>query len=118
MISASMNAAAADAQAGSVNCSGQNPQVIWHSTDGFMLRLDSMNVPVFFCDPGINWSVPGTTYNTTAEQCKGLISAFLARKLAGRSLSSAYFDGDSVPTSCSGWASSQKANIRYFEWTD
>lgn len=106
------------ANAGTVVCGGQIKQVNFHSLNGFMLQLDSMNLPVFFCDPSSTWSVAGTTYTTTAEQCRALVSTFLAAKLAGKSLAVVYFDGDATPASCSTWSPWQRANIRYFGWAD
>jgi hypothetical protein len=111
---------ATTSSAGELYCTGAITQVAFHSGagNGFMLQLSTMNVPVFFCDPSATWSVPGTGYNTPPDQCKALISAFLAGKLAGRTLSALIFDGAAVPTTCDAWPSWTKANIRYFSWAD
>lgn len=109
---------AATAEAGTVTCAGQILQVNFHAGLGFLLQLDSMNAPVLFCDPSATWTVPGTSFTTSPEQCKAIIATFLAAKLAGRTFSVVYFDGDSTPASCSTWASWQRANIRYYNWAD
>ena len=104
--------------AATVVCSGQVTQITWHANSGVLLQLDSMNTAVFICDPSATWTVTGTTYTTTADQCKSLLSLFLAAKLAGRALLNVYFDGDSVPTSCTTWTAWSRANLRNFLWAD
>ena len=106
------------APAATVVCSGQVTQIAWHANTGVLLQLDSMNTSVVICDPSATWTVTGTTLVTTADQCKMLLSMFLAAKLAGRPLVSVYFDGDSVPTSCTTWTNWSRANLRYFAWAD
>lgn len=104
--------------AGTVTCTGKITQVNYHSPDGFMIQLDSMNAPVFFCHPNSTFTVPGTTYSTSAETCRVMVGIFMAAKLADRTLSVMYFDGDATPTSCNSWSTWQSANIRYFNWAD
>lgn len=106
------------AHAGTVTCAGKITQVSYHAPDGFMIQLDSMNAPVFFCKPNATWTVPGTSYTTSAESCRMLVGLFTAGKLADRTLSVIYFDGDSMPASCGAWTSWQSANVRYFNWAD
>jgi hypothetical protein len=104
--------------AGTVTCAGKITQVNYHAPDGFMIQLDSMNAPVFFCKPNGTFTVPGTTYTTSAETCRVLVGLFTAAKLTDRTLTVMYFDGDSTPASCSTWGNWQSANIRYFLWAD
>jgi hypothetical protein len=106
------------ASAGELTCAGKITQVIYHAPDAFMIQLDSMNNPVFFCKPNSTSAVPGTTYTTSAETCRALIALFTAGKLAERRLTVMYFDGDDVPASCNGWAQWKWANVRYFHWND
>lgn len=105
------------ALAASLICSGKVLQVAYHSPDRFMLQLDSMNNAVFFCSTNTTWTVTGTTYTTGAETCRSMAGAFLAGKLADRTLTVVY-DGDAVPGSCVSWGAWQPANIRYFAWID
>lgn len=105
-------------QAATLTCAGKIKQVNYHSPDSFMLQLDSMDAPVFFCKPNATWTVTGTTYSTTAESCRTLIGIFLTAKAQDKALAVIYFDGDEVPTSCSAWGSWKSANVRYFAWAD
>jgi|SRR5712671_1591607 len=106
------------ASAGTITCAGQIVQVNYHANNGMMLQLDSMNTPVFFCDPGRLWTVSGTGYQTTSDECKALVGVFLAAKLAGKTLAVVYFDGDATPASCLQFTSWSAANIRYFAFAD
>lgn len=106
------------ASAGQLTCAGRIQQINMHASDTFMLQLDSMNAPVFFCRTNQLWTVPGTGYQTSPETCKTLIAMFTAAKLADRPIGVIYFDGDAVPTACNAWGNWQSANIRYFTWGD
>lgn len=106
------------AQAATLTCAGKVSQVILHANDSFMLQLDSMNAPVFFCKPNAAWSVAGTGYTTSAETCRALIAVFLAAKAQDKAFSLVYFDGEEVPAACNSWAQWRSANIRYFLWAD
>jgi hypothetical protein len=110
--------AAATTNAATLTCSGRISQLNYHSPDRFMLQLDSMNAPVFFCNPSTVWSVAGTGYTTSPESCRTMVGLFQSGKLSDRTLAVVYFDGDEVPASCNGWSSWQNANIRYFAWAD
>lgn len=100
--------------AATVICSGTVEELAYHSPNSFMVRLSSMNKPVFFCNPDSEFTVSGTTYVTGPESCKALYSTFLSAKMAQKTISSMYFDGDQVPASCSEWGNWKRANIRYF----
>ena len=108
------------AHAGEIRCSGRVTQVNLHTNDAFMIQLDSMNYPVYFCNAKANatWTVPGTPHTTSAETCRALIAIVLTAKAQDKALRSMYFDGDQVPTSCNTWAPWSSANIRYFEWAE
>lgn len=110
--------AGASASAAELICSGTIEQVHLHAPDRMMIKLSGMNTPVFFCNPSSLWSISGTSYTTSAETCRMLVGLFMAGKLAGRSISAMYFDGDDVPASCTSWAGWKYANIRYFAWAD
>lgn len=102
--------------AGTVVCGGTVVQLAYHANNSFMLRLSSMNAPVFFCNPDSNWTVTGAGgYATGPQTCKTLYATFLAAKLTGKSFGAVYFDGDSVPAACNAWGPWLSANIRYLE---
>lgn len=106
------------AQAGSLTCSGRVTQVNMHANDTFMLKLDSMDYPVYFCRTNGTFSVSGTQFTTSAETCRTLIALFLTAKVTEKRLSVIYFDGDEVPTACNAFGPWKNVNIRYFEWAD
>lgn len=106
------------AAAAELTCSGQIVQLNYHSPDGLMIRLSSMNAEVFFCHPNATFSVSGTSYTTSAETCRALIALFMAGKLAEKSIGVMYFDGNQVPAACSSWSSWSSANIRFFRWQE
>ncbi len=106
------------AWSGTVICSGKVTSLAYHANNRFMIQLDSMNVPVFFCNPDSEWVIGGTSYKTGTESCKMLYSTFLAAKMAGKTISSMYFDGDQVPGTCDGWNNWNSANIRYYSVAD
>jgi hypothetical protein len=108
---------AAAAWAGSVTCGGTVETLSFHanSTGGFlMIRLSSMNVPVYFCDPENSWSAPGSGYSISAAACKTLYATFLSAKVSGLPITNMYFDGDAAPSSCNSWATWQSANVRHY----
>ena len=98
-----------------VVCSGTVDVLAYHANNNLMVKLSSMNTPVFFCNPDSNWTVaPG--YTTGPQTCKALYATFLTAKVTGTSLSAVYFDGDSVPATCNAWGPWVSANIRYFQY--
>lgn len=101
---------------GTVVCTGTVDALAYHAGEGLMLRLSSMNTPVFICSPDSTWSVSGTLYTTPPQSCKALYASFLTAKVTRASLPAVYFDGDEVPTACNTWASWSRANIRFFNF--
>lgn len=104
------------ATAGTLACVGTVESVAFHAPDRYMLKLSSMNTPVFFCSPEREWTVAGSDYATTPANCKMLYATFLAAKLAGGTLNYVHFDGEQVPASCDTWAAWANANVRYFRY--
>lgn len=102
------------ASAGTLVCDGKVAILAYHANDRFMVQLDSMNAPVFFCNPEAEWSVTGTSYKTGPNSCKQIYSTFLAAQMSGKTISSLYFDGDQVPASRDTWSSWSSANIRFY----
>jgi hypothetical protein len=102
------------ANANTVVCQGKVDRLSYHANNKLMIKLDSMNQPVFFCSPDTEWSVSGTSYVTGPETCKTMYSTFLAAQMSGKTISSMYFDGDDVSASCSEWGTWKAANIRHF----
>jgi hypothetical protein len=101
------------ANAGTVVCSGTVAGISIHGPD-IMIRLSSMNQAVTFCRLDSTFTVAGGIYPTSPEMCKALVAMFIAARESGRTIESVYFDGDSVPATCNGWANWSNANIRYF----
>jgi len=103
-----------NANGSEITCSGKVAALGYHANNQFMIQLDSMNAPVFFCNPDSQFTVSGTSYITGPETCKTMYSTFLAAQMSGKVITSLYFDGDQVPSSCNGWAAWSSANIRHF----
>lgn len=100
--------------AGTLTCTGKVEKIALHAPDKLMLKLTSMNSPVFICSPEYKWTVPGTSYTTSAETCKVMLSMLMHAKSTQADIGKVWFDGSDVPSSCSGWSSWKKANVRYF----
>jgi hypothetical protein len=81
-----------------------------------MLRLSSMNTPVFFCHPNATFVVTGTTYTTSAETCRAMVAMLITARETGRTIESMYFDGDDVPATCDAWGGWKSANVRFFSY--
>ena len=99
--------------AGTIQCSGKVAQIGMHANDKIMLRLSSMNRPVFICSMAERWEVSGTGYKTTIEMCKALYSMFLTAKTTGAEVGDVWMDGDDA-NSCSTFESWKRVNIRHF----
>lgn len=104
------------AHAATVVCSGTVEDVSYHASDKLMVRLSSMNTPVFFCNTAAEWVVAGSSYRTSVETCKALYSMFLTARVSGIPVRSMYFDGDDVPATCNSWGSWKSASIRHFKF--
>ena len=102
--------------AGTKTCTGTVEKVGLHAPDKLMLKLSSMNKPVFICSPEYKWTVAGTSYTTSAETCKMMFSMLMHAKSTQANMGSVWFDGDDVPTDCSSWGSWKRANVRYFTY--
>ena len=108
------------AQAGTVVCGGTIEVLNFDSTNAgggtLSIKLSTMNTTVYFCDTESAFTAPGNSYSIAPSTCRTMYATFLAAKASGQSLSNVYFDGSSVPTSCSGWTAWQAANIRHYEY--
>jgi len=103
--------------AGTLVCTGTVDSVAYHGNDKLMIKLSSMNTPVFFCNPNQAWTAPGATGRVmNGETCKVVFSMFLTAKATGESISRVHFDGDNVPTSCNGFSSWTDVFIRYVNY--
>lgn len=100
--------------AGELRCGGSVVRLGLHAPDQFMLQLSSMNTAVFVCNPNATWQVSGTSYTTSAESCKMMISMLMHAKASNLQLNGVWFDGSAVPTSCTSWGPWQSANVRHF----
>lgn len=114
LIVGALMACSISANSAELVCSGTVDILAYHANNKLMIKLSNMNTAVFFCSPDSEWVVSGTPYKTGPQTCQTMYSTFLAAKLAGKTLSSVYFDGDQVPSSCSSWGSWSVANIRHF----
>ena len=101
--------------AASLPCEGTVEEVAYHANNRLMIRLSSMNTPVFICSPEYEWKVTGTTYVTGPQTCKAMYSSFLTAKVTKAYVKKIWFDGDSVPTQCNAWEDWKNANVRYFK---
>ena len=110
LLTASINSS----YAATVVCSGKVETLAYHASNKLMIKLSSMNAPVFFCSPDSEWVVTGTSAKTGPETCQALYATFLSAKVSGETIKNMYFDGDQVPAACNSWASWQSANIRHF----
>jgi hypothetical protein len=102
------------ASAATVVCAGTVITVSYHASGVLMIRLSSMNVPVFFCTPDSTWTTAGPGLTTEPEACKAMYATFLAARLSGTPLANVYFDGDAVPAACNAWSAWTNANIRHY----
>ena len=102
--------------AGTITCTGTVAKLGLHAPDKLMLKLSSMNNPVFICSPEYKWTVAGTSYTTSAEMCKMMLSMLMHAKSTHADMGSIYFDGNDVPTDCGSWGSWKRVNVRYFTY--
>jgi len=104
-------------QAATVVCSGTIDTLQFDATSSgsgyFSIKLSSMNVAVYFCDPTNPWSAPGG-YTISRDACRALYATFLAAKVSGIPVTNMYFDGTDVPATCDAWLTWQSANIRHY----
>lgn len=78
-----------EVMAGTLVCNGKVKDLSYHANNKLMIKLEGMNVPVFFCSPDSEWSISGTSYITGPEMCKTMYSTFLAAKMSGKTITSA-----------------------------
>lgn len=99
---------------GTLQCAGTVDKIGMHASNRVMLKLSSMNRAVFICSPSYDWTVTGTTYSTSPDMCKTLVSMLMHAKATGAEIGNMWFDGDAVPASCTTWEAWKSANIRHF----
>lgn len=110
-------AVAASANAGNVVCNGLVEALAYHQPGNLMLRLSSMNLPVFICSTDVVWSPAGSLAGSTSPAArKTLYATFLAAKLARTPINNLYLDGDQVPASCTAFEAWATVNVRYFDY--
>lgn len=103
--------------AGTLACDGTVETVAYHSNDKLMVKLSSMNTPVFFCNPSAQWTAPGAAGRVmSAETCKTVFSMFLTAKASNQHITKVHFDGDNVPSSCSMFVSYSEVFVRYVNY--
>ncbi|GAB1624080.1 hypothetical protein AAOGI_41300 [Agarivorans albus] len=100
--------------AGSLVCDGTVDKVAYHGNDKLMVKLSSMNNPVFFCNPNADWRVSGAEGRVMkAETCKAVFSMFLSARTTKEFISRVHFDGDNVPAGCDKFESWKNVFIRF-----
>ena len=99
-------------------CEGKIKVLSYHANNKFLLQLETMDHPVFFCDADVQWSAAGSELTTEPDSCKAMYSNFLAAFMSGKRLASVWFDGDQVPATCNSWGTWENANIRHFALTN
>jgi hypothetical protein len=62
-----------NAMAGTVVCEGTVDTLAYHANNKLMIKLSSMNRPVFFCSPDSEWTVAGTDYKTGPQNCQTIL---------------------------------------------
>lgn len=103
--------------AGTLVCSGTVETVAYHGNDKLMVKLSSMNGPIFFCNPNEPWSVSGAQGRVmNPETCKAVFSMFLSARATGENISRVHFDGDAVPSSCTEFAPFTDVFVRYVKY--
>ena len=103
--------------AGSLICSGTVDSVAYHGNDKLMVKLSSMNTNVFFCNPNAEWRVAGAEGRVmNSETCKSVFSMFLAARASKEFISVVHFDGDNVPSTCTGFENFKDVFIRFVNY--
>ncbi|NOU52662.1 hypothetical protein HG263_19335 [Pseudoalteromonas sp. JBTF-M23] len=102
--------------AGALICTGTVDELAFHSNDRFMVKLSSMNAPVFFCNSEKAWTVDGAPDITSPETCKMLYSSFLAAKAAKTHIPRLHIEGVQVPSDCNRFAPWSGVSIRYVKF--
>jgi len=116
LLQALLAVVASQAHGGTVVCSGTVEQLAYHQPGRLMIRLSSMNVPVFICSADHDWEPAGSFSSTSPAACKTLYATLLAARLTRGTIGSMYFDGDEGPASCGAFSRWTSVNVRYFEY--
>ncbi|SNB46510.1 hypothetical protein SAMN06269301_1977 [Geobacter sp. DSM 9736] len=100
-----------------VVCGGTVQTLAYHQPGKLLLRLSSMNTPVYICSTDADWVVPGSLAGSTSPAaCKAIYATLLAAKTSGAPIPDMYFDGDQLPANCISFAPWSEANVRYFSF--
>ncbi|NQY62440.1 MAG: hypothetical protein HRT38_01755 [Alteromonadaceae bacterium] len=99
---------------GTIQCGGTVEKIGLHANNRILLKLSSMNTKVFICTIDAEWTVSGTSYKTSAETCKAMLSMLMHAKATKADMGAVWFDGDDVPESCNGWLEWKTTNVRHF----
>jgi hypothetical protein len=106
---------ASNVYAGSISCAGTVDEVAYHAAGRLMIRLSSMNLPVFICSTDIEWVVPGG-YSTSTAACKANYAAFLTAKVTRAPFNGVLFDGDQVPGACNAFTYWNNVSVRFYSF--
>lgn len=101
-----------NASAGTVVCAGKIDLVVIHQPGFVGVKLDSMNEYALVCRLDTDFTPAGAATITPAV-CKALYAGLLSAKLNNQVINSLWFDGDSVPATCSTWAGWSQVNLRF-----
>jgi hypothetical protein len=104
-----------NAHGATVICSGTVDVLAYHQPGRLMVRLSSMNAPVFICNTDVDYAMPGSLAGTTTPSaCKAIYASLISAKLTRTPISAMYFDGNDVPTACDSFGNWKSVNVRYF----
>jgi hypothetical protein len=113
-ISLAAAAHAIQCQAATVVCSGTVEQIAYYNPGLIMVRLSSMNNPVFICSTDAPFTEPNAGYATTVQACKVLYAGLLTAKTTNSPIQAMYFDAATVPSTCATWPAWAYAQVRYY----
>jgi hypothetical protein len=104
-------------RAGTLTCDGKVETIAYHGNNKLMVKLSSMNTPVFFCNPSSSWKVDGEPSRVMEpETCQAVFSMFLSARATGDHIGRVHFDGAEVPSSCNQFGSWKNVFIRYVNY--
>ena len=104
------------ANAGSLYCNGATISYLAiHQPGNVYIQLSNMNALVGICSLDTNWAPAGSLSGvTTPAACKAMLAALMIAKQTGAAIPQMLFDGDKVPTSCTGFTYWEGVNVRFY----
>jgi hypothetical protein len=102
------------AHATTLTCDGTVDMVSLHQPGFVGVKLSSMNAEAFVCRIDADYTPAGAATISPA-MCKTIYAGLLSAKANKWDVTSVWFDGDQVPTSCTAWAGgfNSQVSLRY-----